>query len=294
MVTRKKLILGIGVLILGLLGMVLPVIGEDGGTTDLQDLINKADRAARDARMDKKVEDRLRDAIDIYEKALEIDPDNRHVLNRLSVGYFTLAETYFEKGASKEAYRTGYHYGLRSLKVNEDFSELYDRIGFKALKKLPKSVTNVETLFWTGANLGRLDETKGVLGSLNDLPALVSLNRRVLEVDETYLGGGAHRALGSIAGELMSRLPFSFLQVQNNGFTWKKARTHFEQAIEIAPNCLENYFSYAKYYAHKRGKTEMTIRLLDRVKSEPAGDEFSLINRIAKEKASRLREKVSN
>lgn len=283
--------------VFGLIILLIPGAGLSGdeedlaGNASLQDLIRDADRVAQEARTDVKTEDRLRDAIELYREVLEADPGNRHALNRLSLGYFTLAEAYLDESEEKKsAYTKGYEYGLRSLKSNEEFAEFYEEVGFKALKDIPESVDDVEAVFWTGANLGRLGETKGVLGSLGDLPALLSLNRRAVELDEAYLGGSAHRTLGSIAGELLSRRPVTLLQVKRNDLSWKKAKNHFERAIELGPGCLENYFSYAKYYALKRGNKEMARELLDEVLTGSLGDEYPLINSIAKEKARELKE----
>jgi len=283
------------ILALTLLVGVFPVAAREGnnvsGDVTLETLIEKGDRVAREARFDTRSESKLREAIRIYQKALKLDDHNKHALNMLSLGYFTLAEAYLTKKEEKKtAYRTGYEYGVESLQTNKDFAALYDKEGFKALKELPESVDNVEALFWTGANLGRLDETKGVLGALNDLPALISLNRRDIRVDESYLGGGAHRALGSIIAELMSRLPWTFVQVNNNDFTWGKAKGHFEKAIELAPGCLESYFSYAKYYAFNRGKDKFARDLLHKVINGRPGKKYPLINAIAKKKAKKLLE----
>lgn len=266
--------------------------GKVPENTGLQELIKEADRIAQEARTETRTEDRLRDAIDLYGRVLEVDPDNQHALTRLSLGYFTLAEAYLsEPKEKKSAYRRGYEYGLKGLKSNEEFAELYEEMGRKALKKLPESIKDAEAVFWPGANLGRLDESKGVLDSLGDLPVLVALNRRVVELDETYLGGGGHRALGSIAGELLNKLPFSLLQVNKYDLSWERAKDHFERAIELAPNCLENYFSYAKYYALKKGEKKMARNLLDKVLARPIGSEYPLINKISKEKARGLKKR---
>lgn len=292
---RKKLQTCISFFVLLLL--LIPdagLSGEEGGLTQdtsLQALIRKADRVAREARTLNKTEERLCDAIELYRDVLEVDPENRHALNRLSLGYFTLAEAYMEEPEEKKTYYTkGYEYGLKSLKTSQEFAELYGDLGFDALKNLPETVEDVEAVFWTGANLGRLGETKGILDSLGDLPALVALNRRAVSLDETYMGGGAHRALGSIGGELLNRWPFTIMQINKYDLSWEKAKKHFESAIELAPNCLENYFSYAKYYALKRGKKGMARDLLDEVLEGSLGEEYPLINKIAKEKARELKQ----
>ncbi|MFW6104656.1 MAG: TRAP transporter TatT component family protein [Candidatus Bipolaricaulota bacterium] len=266
-----------------------PGKGPEATESDqLRELIDRADEAASKARNELRTKDQLEKAIRIYKKGLKLDPDNAHALNRLSLGYFVLAETYLDSEKEEtSAYDTGYDYGLKSLRTNEDFDNLYEKKGFKALKELPESVVDVEGLFWTGANLGRLSERKGALNSLGNLPALISVNRRVLELDEEYLGGGAHRALGSIAGEILGH-PFSFL-IPKHDLSWEGALNHFERAIEIAPECLENYFSYAKYYALKKGKKDRARELIDKVLSRPTEEGYPLINSIAKDKARDLK-----
>jgi len=280
-------------LVVFLLLGVMTGLRAEKKTASYQEIIQKGDRLARIARREDRTEGRLRQALRTYRQALDRKPDSTHVLNRLALGYFTLAEAYLEDWEQKKtAFSTGYDFGLRSLRTNKDFDELYRKVGFAALKNLPESVRNVEGLFWTGANLGRLTEEKGVMDSLNDLPALVSLNRRVLELDETYLGGGARRTLGSIAGEVLSRLPLTFWQVRSNGFSWNKAREHFRRSIELAPGCLENYLAYARYYALKKGKEERALELLNKVIEKPLGTNYPLINEIAKGKAKELRSEV--
>lgn len=261
---------------------------EATGNDQLQELIHRADEAASKARNELRTQDQLEKAIRIYKRVLKLDPDNAHALNRLSLGCFTLAEAYLDSAKEEtSAYETGYDYGLESLRTNEDFDKLYEKIGFKALKELPESVVNAEGLFWTGANLGRLSERKGALESLGNLPALISVNRRVLELDEEYMGGGAHRALGSIAGGILGH-PFSFL-IPKHDLSWESARNHFERAIEIAPGCLENYFSYAKYYALKKGEKERARELIDKTLTGRTGEGYPLINSIAKDKARDLK-----
>lgn len=260
------------------------------GNDRLRELVDRADEAASKARNELRTKDQLEKAIRIYKKVLKFDPDNAHALNRLSLGYFTLAEAYLDSAKEEtSAYEAGYDYGLESLRTNEDFDKLYEKRGSGALKELPESVVNVEGLFWTGANLGRLSERRGALNSLGNLPALVSVNRRVLELDEEYLGGGAHRALGSIAGEILGH-PFSFL-IPKHGLSWEVARNHFGRAIEIAPACLENYFSYAKYYALKKGEKDQARKLIGKTLTSPTEEGYPLINSIAKDKARDLKSK---
>lgn len=265
----------------------------ENSPTRIQQLICSADKAARQAQFQTRTENQLRKSLRIYQQVIALDPTNKHSLNMLSLEYFTLAEAYLEGEEEKiEAYNKGYTYGLKSLRTNPDFDRLYAKKGFSALKNIPGWVRNIEGLFWTAANLGRTAERAGVIESLGKLPALLTLNRRVIELDESYLGGAAHRTLASISAEVLKRMPFTFWQVHSNGFSWKKTKAHFDKATELAPNCLENYFSYAKYYALNKGKTDEARKLLKKVLEEPLGNSYPLVNTIAKKKAAELIEEI--
>ena len=104
------------------------------------------------------------------------------------------------------------------------------------------------------------------------------------------MGAGTNRALGSIAAELLRRRPWTIIQVRNQGFSWDKVKSHFERAIELAPDCLENYFSYAKFYLLARGKRARARATLEKVFDLPLGDEYPLTNALAKKKAEALYE----
>ncbi|MFB6291566.1 MAG: TRAP transporter TatT component family protein [Candidatus Bipolaricaulia bacterium] len=277
--------------------VVCPILGAEAEVkTPINDLIEKGDKAARKARYKNRTEKQLRKSLSIYKKVLKIDSANNRALNRLSLGYFTLAEAYLNSGKKKiAAYRSGYDYGLRSLRTNEQFSRLCKEKGSKeALKHLPESVRDVPALFGTAANLGRLLEDKGLIASLKSIPILIELNRRVLTLDEDYLGGGAHRALGALQCRIMENLPITFILVQNYGFSWQEAKRHFQKAIKLAPSCLDNYFFYAKYYLAEKGKKDRALNLLEEVLKKPIGKKYPLVNLIAKQKAKTFMQNFKN
>ncbi|MBS3789089.1 hypothetical protein KGY77_11070, partial [Candidatus Bipolaricaulota bacterium] len=85
---------------------------------------------------------------------------------------------------------------------------------------------------------------------------------------------------------------FTFWQVHKYGFSWEGTREHFEKAIELSPKNLGNHFSYAYYYALNRDKEDLAKKLLQRVIQDPLGDEYPLMNMIAKKKAKILMQRV--
>ncbi len=273
---------------LTLISLPGPLTAEEIPQAQLEKLVEKGDEAAEKARFKNRTEAQLRKAIDFYKKVLEDDPNNTHSLNRLSSGFYLLAEAYLGYEKRKEAYQKGFDYGVRSLRTNPDFRRLHNEKGFSALEELPESVNNVEGLVWTAGNLSMLAHSEGVLDSLGKLPALVSLNRRAIELDNGYLGAAAHNALACISAVVLDSMPFTFWQTYNHDFSWKKTKEHFEKAIELAPDYLGHYFSYAHYYALNKDKEELAKNLLKKVIQEPLGDTYPLMNKIAKDKAETL------
>ncbi|MBS3737030.1 MAG: TRAP transporter TatT component family protein [Candidatus Bipolaricaulota bacterium] len=288
---KGKFLFFIVIFLVTLILLPAGLAGEEASQARLENLIEKGDKAAEKARFETKTETQLREALNIYERVLDLDPDNTHSLNRLSSGYYTLAEAYLDYNEKEEGYQKGFDYGVRSLRTNTDFRKLHDRKGFSALKDLPESIVNVEGLLWAAGNLGMLAETKGVLESLDSLPALVEMNERVIELDSGYLGAAAHNALGCISAEVLKQQPFTFWQVFNQGFSWKGVKSHFESAIEQTPEYLGHYFSYAYYYALNKDKEDLAKSLLEKVIQEPLGDSYPLMNKVAKEKAEILMNK---
>ena len=290
----RKPFLFLFVLLLALAPLI-PVKGEGEATStepQLEKLLQRAERASRQARFERRTEESLRGAIELYERALKRGAEGADPLRQLSIGYFMLAESFLEEEEErKAAYERGLQYGLRALKKCTSFGRLYREKGMKALADLPRDCRDVEALFGVGSNLGRLAEFKGVMNSLGDLPLLLSLYRRSLEVDESYMGAAPHRALGAVGGEVMGRMPLTFWQVRRHDLNWEKVKDHYERAIELAPKCLENYFSYAKYFALKKGQRELARKLLKRVLDSPLGEKYPLINMVAKDKARGLWEK---
>lgn len=103
--------------------------------------------------------------------------------------------------------------------------------------------TDVAALFWYGNNLGsylNFHFMAALSGGMNDVRAAFA---RAIELDESYIGGGPWRALGSF----LAKVP-SFL-----GGDREKAKEAFARAIELGPDFLENYVDAAEY-VYKQGE----------------------------------------
>lgn len=185
---------------------------------------------------------RLESAIDLWEAVLpEIPADaiqtRSHVLNRIAQAWFGLAEGYLEGKREREpAYERSRDAALASLRLDPAFVATERSDGFRAALR---SADDVAAIFWYGNGLGQwlsYHVFTALMGGVRDVHASFE---RSLELDETYEGGGPHRAMASF----LTRASFLV------GRSKDEAVAHFERAIELAPNHLEARVSYAEFYA---------------------------------------------
>jgi len=199
----------------------------------------------------------LRRAVDLWEEALPRIPDEAvqtlsHVLVRLAQAEFELAEAYLEGREKEPAYERGKDHALRALRLEPTFDEVESADGFRAALR---SATDVGAIFWYGNCLGQwlnYHKFTAIMGGVLDVAA--SFERSV-ELDETYEGGGPQRAMGSLIAQ-------AYFVVGKNRVDCIE---HFERAIELEPNHLEAYVSYAASYASPAKDAELLDRLLSTV-----------------------------
>jgi hypothetical protein len=199
-------------------------------------------------------EAKLRHAIALWEEALPLIPADQvqteaHVLNRLAQAYFELAEGYTAKEMDKEpAYDNGKDYALRSLRLDPEFV----RIEQGSFRAALSSAKDVAAIFWYGNDLGRwlnYHAMTALTGGTQDVSASFE---RAVELDETYDGGGPHRALASFLAQVPGFL----------GGDLEDSKPHFERSIQIDGNYLENYVNYAEFYAKPKKDWELFCDLL--------------------------------
>lgn len=138
---------------------------------------------------------------------------------------------------------------------------------------------DVPPLFWFASCwAGWISVTTESVQALADLPRVILLMERVIELDETYDYGGAHLFMGIY----LSAKPKAY------GGKPDEARKHFERAIEISKGeFLMAYVYYAENYAMKTFQRDLFVSLLQEVLEAPADrvPELILINTSAKKKA---------
>lgn len=263
---------------------------ESEASSDIQALLARADEAFRDD--EDFNEAQLCQALRLYERALTLDPTNKKALNQLAQGYFMLGIEFLQaKEEKRQAFARGRDRGLTRLGV--PFPANPDLLCAAALPTMRKAEEEdgieeaervVAGIFWAGNNWGKwldtLPEGERISRGFGDLPCVQGSFERSLELDETYFAGGPRRAMGS----LISQLP---------GGNLAQARAHFERAIEIAPDFLENKADLACGYAVRAGDRALFDRLLDEVLQAPVGDRYIFWNRRAQRFAQDLKARAA-
>ena len=179
------------------------------------------------------------DAIAAYEAALatlgsQPIETQAFVLNRLAQLYYERTTfTAGNTGEDRDAFEIGRAYGLRSLRLNEEFAALEEHDFDAAVA----AATDPVALLWTADNWGGLLNTDPILGMLQ-LGRVRTLYERSLAIDETCWGASAHNALGAMLVVTPTLL----------GGDEEAGLQHLEQAVEIAPTYLLNRVVRAQYW----------------------------------------------
>ena len=153
----------------------------------------------------------------------------------------------------------------------EDFSEIIEQTK-------DNDIDNLYTLgvAWAGWIQANSDDWNAIA----DLSKVKVIMNRVLIIDESHDGGGAHLYLGV----LDTLVPPSL------GGKPEIGRKHFEKAIELSNNTNLMYkVVFAEQYARLMFNRKLHDQLLNDVMSSPsAADGLTLINTLAQERAQRL------
>jgi len=237
--------------------------------------------------------------------AFSVDPAQKDLVNKLAQCYYTLADAFLGGEPDEEAtYLMGKHWGLKSLRMNPEFTRLEEEESFVAAVE---AETDVPALYWANANWLRGAEFNKIAAIAAGVPPKSeAMSVRVLELEPTYIVYGPYRSLGAFWGGL-PRLPFG---------TYRK---NFEQALsyfcyivdepELCAECQDcpdfgpfdpicnEYFEsrlfFVEFYLLERELWEDAARILESVLAEPIGDMHPLYNAISQEKAQKFLDEVN-
>jgi hypothetical protein len=213
------------------------------------------------------------------------DPDNEELLVSAANLYAAYASLFSEDDNDRAQKLTtkGLGYALRAACVRHpsdcdlrkvDFQAFEASIGKKDAKDLP-------VLYALGAAWASwIEAHRDDWNAVAELSRIEVIMQRVVELDESYQGGGAHLYLGVLATLVPPAL----------GGKPEVGRKHFERAIEISEgkNLMAKVI-YARQYARLVFDQELHDRLLKEVlKAQPDVQGYTLLNTLAQRQAQDL------
>jgi hypothetical protein len=195
----------------------------------------------------------MKEAIKNYEKIVKLDPANKAILQKLGIACYWYASGHLtDKEAQCEYYHNGAQYGEMAMALNPAFKArvVAGEKDYECLDSLGRS--DVESVYWVFANLGRWSNLKGFTTILKNKNKLKSLADWVAYRDENYYHGAGHRALGTYYAKAPS---FA-------GGDISKSKIHFEKALKISDDYIGTKVLMAEFYAFKTQDKELFMKLL--------------------------------
>lgn len=249
-------------------------------------------------------EQALASNLKLLEVFLEASPDNPDLLLQASQGFGAYTFAFVEdkitrhhpdphlievhRERARRLYLRGHEYGLRLLalrhdalaaSLNADLPAL--RTGLARLRR-----EDVPALFWTAYGwAGSIHWSLDRPEMLADLPRVLVMMDRVLELDEQYFFAGAHLFFGAYYASRSRAL----------GGDPERARSHLDRVLELAgPTFLMGRLFLADPYAiqvQDRTLFETQLRLILDAPEDLSPD-HRLLNQVAKARARRLLERI--
>lgn len=189
-----------------------------------------------------------------------------------------------EKANLKRAsnfYKRAKDYGMRVMLKNNDFKAVVDGPLDDFVKVMPAFGKNdIDTLFWTAFAWGSyVNLNRNSASDVADLPKVVAMINRVIELDTTYFYGIPHLFL-----IITNSMPAMF------GGNLEKAKAEYQKIKYISGNkfIMADYFM-AKFYAAQSQNKELFEELLHSIQS--ADDDLipeRMFTQVAKKKAEFL------
>ncbi len=226
---------------------------------------------------------------------LAIPIELKHVVNKLSQAYYTLANVFLvaTEHETYVIYRHGKNWGFKSLRMNPEFNDLS---GGRFDDSVARE-TDVTALYWTNANWLR-ESSESAATKLNAVFAGVKdksimLTNRILELAPEFIVGGAYRSFGafyeqlpSLFGRDINKAIYYLCHVVNEPEICAKCGATL--AIPDADEYFENRTFLVEYYLIPQKQWQEAIRVLEAVLAEPIGDKYPLMNAYAQARAREL------
>lgn len=225
----------------------------------------------------------LEAALKAWDVALAANPGDAELLVKLARGSYLLSDGYFRADKTRylETFEKGVDYAERALTAASPEFAKRVRAGETVINAINAvDAVGVPALYWYSSNLGKWAKAKGFTTLLGNKDTIKAIMERCLALDETYFYGGPHRYFGAYYAVAPS---FA-------GGDLNKAKVHFEQSIETAPNAVSTKVLMAENYAVKSQDKELFVKLLQEVLAvdDDIIPELAPETKIEKEKAREL------
>lgn len=227
--------------------------------------------------------DTARLALAAYRKASEAPGADAALFARLSRSIYLVANYVETDAARKDSlFLEGVVAAERGMSLHPGFLKVFNETKDEKKAVLELGMESIEAIYWYSANLGKWAATKGLMVRLGNKAKLEAYSKRVLDLDEKFFHGAAHRFFGA----LPTKVPGGDLKV---------SRQHFEKAIAIEPNYFGTRTLYAELYATKAQDKETFHQQLDYVIANPPGalPDAEPENRYEQAFARQLKEKAN-
>ena len=235
--------------------------------------------------------------------AFEVSVELKHVMNKLSQAYYTLANVFLSEPEDEEIYIKGKNWGFGSLRKNDGFDDLR---GGRFDDSVARE-TDYQALYWANScwlREAEKDVKKAVLGGIPKKSRMI--NDRLVEIAPTYMAGGVYRAYGAfwsgLPGDIFTRTLIGMGQDLDLALFYLChlvdqpdicADCDVEERIEGAREYFENRTFFAEFYLMAKKMWSEAAAVLQSVIDDPIGDKYPLMNAYAQENARQLLEEVN-
>jgi tetratricopeptide (TPR) repeat protein len=196
-----------------------------------------------------------------YEKALAVDTKNLDASWRYARASYWIAVYVEDSEERARVFKRAIDLTKRAVSIDE------------------KSVANH---FWLGVSYAKYGEAKGVMSSLGLIKPIRKQMERVIALDESFAGGGAHRLLGWIEHKLPGIA----------GGSDERAVEHLEKAVALDGNHLLNRLCLGEVY-RKTGRLKEAKVHLEFIVKAPYERDRRPENELEKEGAKELLAKIA-
>ncbi len=156
-------------------------------------------------------------AIECYEKALAVDTENVEASWKYAKASYYLGQRTEGDEKKLAIFKKGIDVAKRAVSIDDK---------------------SVGAHFYLGVSYGKYGQAKGIMNSLGLVDPIKKEMARVIELDESFLFGGAHRVLG----KMYQKLPGVA------GGSTEKAIEHLKKAVKLGPKYLLNHLFLAQSY----------------------------------------------